>query len=403
MLDGSAETTKRPPATLRLISCAPKILSLLVVLAFILAACGETEEVGFDTATPGEPSNTSVATPTASPDPGGPTPAEAKAPDHCLGNEGAYVDPDSHFSFCYLNDMELLTTETNEGTAVTVRHPIDQDNRLVVTWAKAERQVGVVVSTPCVDSPHVIKNRMLKPFEIADATVEACFQDHFDAQNPEVLLHKTIELEIPTKDGAAIQVHIALGGPDFQRNGTSLNDLAERLTTSAVISQTDIKTPDNCLSGEKAYVDPDGHFAFCYPDDMELHTVETSDGVGVTAMHPLADEDRVVAHWSWVAQGRVGQVPGAPCRPHPTEVKSRTIKEIAVDDIAVQACFQDHFDRVDTKRFLYSTIEMELPATDGGVIQIWLAYTGTRNGVPTKDIALRILDSGVIGEVGAGD
>jgi len=189
-----------------------------------------------------------------------------------------------------------------------------------------------------------------------------------------------------------------------QTTATPTGTAVASATPTASPSSTPLpggKAPEGCASSEKAYVDPDARFAFCYPIDMdmEVSTSGTGEGQAVTVMHPLWQDNRVVANWGWVFQGRVGLEPDAPCIPSPTIIKNRTIRELTIDSKVVKACFQDHYDRTRPEVLLYKTIQMEVPAKSGDVVQIEVASFGPswiRNDIPSEELVTRILDSSVV-------
>ena len=229
------------------------VLAPLVALAlaggsagayFWLSSEGRVEEATIAQATP-TPAPAAEALPTATPTPTPaltPTPTPApeeggKAPKGCLAGELAYVDPDGRFAFCYPTDMGLFTVDTGEGIAVTVMHPLGQENRVVVNFGLSA-QLRSITGAPCIDSPLLIMNRRIEDFFIAGRTVQACFQDHFDvdeAGNPTAVVHKTIEMEVPVATGF-VHVDAASTGPDFQRLGVPLQDIVLRILDSAAIS-----------------------------------------------------------------------------------------------------------------------------------------------------------------------
>ncbi len=160
------------------------------------------------------------------------------------------------------------------------------------------------------------------------------------------------------------------------------------------------KAPGGCSAGELAYVDPDGRFAFCYPADMELVTVDTGEGIAPTVMHALGEEKRVVVNVGWAPQRR--SISGEACIDSPYLIQNQKIEDFLIGGRAVQACFQDHYDRDDAGNpttLVYQTIEMEVPVANG-FIHVDAAYFGgaeaERNGTPVKEMALRLLNSAAI-------
>ena len=157
--------------------------------------------------------------------------------------------------------------------------------------------------------------------------------------------------------------------------------------------------PDGCLASELAYVDPGSRFAFRYPADMELITVDTGDGLAPTVMHPLGENNRVVVNFGWSPQRR--SITGEPCIDSPLLIVNRRIEDFFIAGRTVQACFQDHYERDDAGNptaLVYETIEMEVPVASG-FVHVDAAFTGpdfVRQGLPVEETALRILGAAVI-------
>lgn len=226
----------------------------LATIAFALALLMLAPIVACDEAGGEKPPPTATEQATASPTPT-PTPALAvtptpaatpateggQAPNECLTSERAYVDPDGRFAFCYPADMELVTVDTGEGIAPTVRHPITNVNQLEPNTASVtfvwQSQRHSITGDPCTDSPFLIQNRRIENFSIGGRSVDACLQDHYDrddAGNPTVLLYKTLEMEVPAASGF-LEVYAAYTGPGFVRQGIALELIAGRILHSAII------------------------------------------------------------------------------------------------------------------------------------------------------------------------
>ena len=221
----------------------PVVLAPLVALAlaaggagayFWLTSGGSTEEAAVAQPTP-TPTATTVPslTATAAPSPT-PTPLPGgKAPDDCAASEKAYVDPDGRFAFCYPADMELVTVDAGDGTtAAHVSHPTEQDdNRVTVSFG-----LRVEPYSPCgIDTMDIVKNQRVSEFTFAGRTVEACFRDHFDRTQPDILRRKTIDFMVPAKGSDSLIVFASYGGPDWVRQGVPVEDVALRVLDSAAI------------------------------------------------------------------------------------------------------------------------------------------------------------------------
>jgi hypothetical protein len=194
-------------------------LSAAAAAAILFLGCGRTEEDSQNDLQ-ALASSPAVTTPTPTPPPTDtptPTPAPAAksgtAPDGCLTSELAYVDPDGRFAFCYPSEMELKTADTGDGmVAANVAGPIDPaGNRVIVIWG-----LRVEPYELCgIDSPTVVKNQIIEDFTVAGMTVQACFKDHFDRTQPDVLLHKTIDFMGQTSGGQSVIVFVTFTGPNF--------------------------------------------------------------------------------------------------------------------------------------------------------------------------------------------
>ncbi len=223
----------------------PAIVAPLVALAlagggvgayFWLSSGGGTEEatVAQPTPTPtatAAPTVTPTVTPTAEPTPT-PTPLPGgKAPEGCASTEKAYVDPDGRFAFCYPADMEVATVDAGDGTtAVTVQYPAGANNTVSATvgWIREPY-------SPCIDSMLVVKNRRIENFSFAGKIVKACFQDHYDPARPDTLVQSSLDFRVFTSDDRPVQVLAVYGGPNFERQGVAVADIAMRIVASTVI------------------------------------------------------------------------------------------------------------------------------------------------------------------------
>ena len=218
----------------------PVVVAPLVALALAAGGAGaylwlssggsEQEVVAQPTSTPTATTVPSL-TPTAVPSPT-PTPLPGgKAPEGCVADEKAYVDPDGRFAFCYPKDMEVTTADTKFGTAVNVTHPLGEDNR--VTFS-----AGGTIDPyqPCIiESPTIVKNERIEALSVDGETVQACFRDHYDQAQPDVLLYKSIDFMIKTEDGRPVIAVITYSGPDFERAGVPLKEVVMRMMGSAAI------------------------------------------------------------------------------------------------------------------------------------------------------------------------
>jgi hypothetical protein len=172
---------------------------------------------------------------------------------------------------------------------------------------------------------------------------------------------------------------------------------SEPAATPAETTAPPGKAPDGCVSGENAYVDSDGRFAFCYRSDMELATVKTADGIAPTVMHGLDEKNRVVVNLGWGPQHR--NITGDPCVDYPPIEKNKRTEDFTISGRIVAACYVDHFDPLRPDVMDYKAIDMEVPTEGGGFVRVSIAYTGpdwTRGGVSVESIGERIVDSLVI-------
>lgn len=228
------ENRRSGGSPLRVSSLYPLVcVPVMILIAAAIAGCGEAEE---QSARETPSALTPVATTAAPSASDAPPPEGGKAPDGCLQGEKAYVDPEGRFAFCYLEGMGIATVDTDDGFGVTAMHPLEQDNRVIVNvvWTTIAR-LGWVDIAPCIDSPEIIKNRELRPITIDGVTVEACFQDHYDPLDPDLLKYQTIQAEVPATDDSVVRYNIAITGPDFVRDGKPSEDLAQRVIDSSVI------------------------------------------------------------------------------------------------------------------------------------------------------------------------
>ncbi len=161
-----------------------------------------------------------------------PAPAEeGKAPDGCSAGELAYVDPDSRFAFCYPADMEVAQADTGSGIAANVRDPADTKGELHIIFG-----LRVEPYSLCgIDSDTIVRNEKIEPFVIDGNSVQACFKDHFDPVQPDVLLFKTIDFMVTTEGGRPVIV-LVTHSPSATRNAVPVQDIAARILHSAAIS-----------------------------------------------------------------------------------------------------------------------------------------------------------------------
>ena len=161
------------------------------------------------------------------------------------------------------------------------------------------------------------------------------------------------------------------------------------------------KAPDGCLTGELAYSDPAGRFAFCYPNDMELVVVDSGQGPGPTVRHRESEKNRVsVTFGSWAAGKRSAS--GEICVDSPHLIQNRRHGQLVIGGAAVDACFQDLYERDkagSASYLLYRAVAVEIPVATG-FMYIDSTYSGPewqRAGTPVEQIMTRVLDSAVIG------
>ena len=221
----------------------PILIAPVVALALAGGSAGAylwaTSEGSVEEAAVAQPTPTPTAitvpspTPTAAPSPSPTLLPGGKAPNDCAPTESAYVDPAGRFAFCYLKDMELVTVDAGDGTtAVHVSHPTGQDdNRVTVSFG-----LRVEPYSPCgIDTMDIIKNQRVRDFVFAGRTVEACFRDHYDRTQPDLLRRKTIDFMVAAKGSDPLIVFASYGGPAWVRQGVPVEDIALRVLDSAAI------------------------------------------------------------------------------------------------------------------------------------------------------------------------
>jgi hypothetical protein len=215
-----------------------------IVLAAMAIACGEEEALPQIYETPTRSASLTTETATPAPDTGGtptpsPTPAAppgGRAPEGCFSTELVYQDPASRFAFCYPTDMELVIADSGDGPAPTAMYPMLQENRVVVNFGW-QPTLHSITGEPCVISPHVKQNEVIREFSVGGKTGKACLADQFESDrsgNPTTMRHKSIDIEVPISEGF-IGVHVAVSGPDWSREGVSVTVIASRILDSAVI------------------------------------------------------------------------------------------------------------------------------------------------------------------------
>lgn len=187
--------------------------------------------------------------------------------------------------------------------------------------------------------------------------------------------------------------------PSTTPTGTSPSATPAETATPAGTPLPGGKAPDGCTPGEKAYVDPDGRFAFCYLDDMHLTSDETSEGVGVLARRPEDSSDAtapggVLVQLYWSAQHH--EVTGDPCIESLSGEKNRRVADSTIAGIVVPTCFSDHSDPQQEDVLSYKRLSADVPVPSGGFLIVIVSYSATDpEGAeqPVDQIVLRILES----------
>jgi hypothetical protein len=81
----------------------------------------------------------------------------------------------------------------------------------------------------------IVMNERVEDFVFARRTVQACFRDHYDPAQPDVLRRKTIDFMVSSQEAKSVIVYAVYTGPDFVRQGMSVVEIAMRILGSAVI------------------------------------------------------------------------------------------------------------------------------------------------------------------------
>ena len=170
----------------------------------------------------------------------------------------------------------------------------------------------------------------------------------------------------------------------------------EAAATSSPAASPGGKAPDGCLSTERAYVDPAGRFAFCYPSDMELILTDSGHGPAPTVGH-REETNRVTIVFVWQPDLRP-----EPCLPsYPLQEQNKVVRDFVLSNKTGKACYQDHYERDkagNPTTLVKRSIDIQVPIASGNVY-VYVALTGpdwVRQGVAVDDIASRALDSAVI-------
>jgi len=196
-----------------------------------------------------------------------------------------------------------------------------------------------------------------------------------------------------TRDETVVEV---LPSPVVEASPTADLTPTPALSPTRTPTATEVagKAPDGCLSSERAYSDPDGRFAFCYPGDGELTTAH-NDLDGLTAanfFYPTHINSDVR-----IAFG-IGIWPYDPCGIDSMAVeKNIRIERIVVDGQTVDACFKDHYDHSEPAAFLFTSLVFRVETEDGRKVIAEVEYTSpdpALTGTLVKEeIANRLLDS----------
>jgi hypothetical protein len=163
------------------------------------------------------------------------------------------------------------------------------------------------------------------------------------------------------------------------------------------------QAPDECTSAEKAYVDPDARFAFCYPTDMSLSTDtgprSNVHGMAVSVFYQLENyADPMYAGVVW--QSTQSSFDGKPCSSGEYDSRNEKVEPFVISGLTGEACFQDRY-RPDAPDGLWrKNTRVEMPvAADGGAaggyVIVDVTYTpgSERGGQPAETIVRRFFDS----------
>jgi hypothetical protein len=128
--------------------------------------------------------------------------------------------------------MEVITTTSDTGLSVTVRHPLTDLNgvSVIIGWEEYPAY------TPCVQTMDVVKDQRMEKIVVSGMTVEACVQDRYDVSHPDVYLGTTIDFAIPRKDGTPILVMAGYTGESVTRSGLPAKAVANRILSSIKVN-----------------------------------------------------------------------------------------------------------------------------------------------------------------------
>ena len=181
---------------------------------------------------------------------------------------------------------------------------------------------------------------------------------------------------------------------------------AEVVTSSPTATSAPGKAPGGCLSGELAYVDPDGRFAFCYPSDMEFFTGVRRGindagvavhGLGAGGLYPVeGDASLLSVGLNW----QIGQssINGKPCTSGDFGIGEERIEPIVISGRTGLVCFQDRY-HPDAPDVVWRINQRaEVPVDNGVYVVIDVTYAPAlgRAGIPAEQLAARFLESVVV-------
>ena len=155
------------------------------------------------------------------------------------------------------------------------------------------------------------------------------------------------------------------------------------------------QAPGGCVNRELIYQDPTGRFAFCYPSDVRLITIEDNfdpSSLGTSVEYPFENGDGLVASISWTKDSSTAM--GDPCNDADFVVSHR-VEKLSISRKMVDACFQDGTvpNQPDIER---KGIRFEVAATEGGYVAVYVVYgrpTVERGGATLESVAMRLINS----------
>jgi hypothetical protein len=149
------------------------------------------------------------------------------------------------------------------------------------------------------------------------------------------------------------------------------------------------RAPDGCIPGEeKAYEDPDGRFAFCYPASAAVDEASTSNGVAVNLRYVDGETD-------------VGFIFGLDADPYsPCGVvrndflltKEERLEITAVGLQSVNACYRDVYD-LSGEQLVYKAIDFSYQTESGSQVIVYAAYSEPSGSTKGFDVVQRVLTS----------